>query len=198
MCLHEMAAVEEGMRIDKLSEDEERKRAANVDFVEPDEDDDVVEDNLGLPEKSGMSSYVAKLPRRIMPCESDYVATAELLFGVAGSKVAHANRDNLDNENSADDDDKLFVVYDTERECVSCGLVLSCTKEGRNCSIRNRRMRIHTLLHGTVGAVVADLVCRECQCPTLFDGRMVLYFVGHQQSFTHASYLTFGYIKLPC
>lgn len=79
--------------------------------------------------------YVARLPRRIMPCISDFTASVDLFFGVSES-ITEAKRKQDNDANNGDgedvnDADHMYVVYDNW-ECATIAS-LSCVvtrKEG--------------------------------------------------------------------
>lgn len=95
-------------------------------------------------------------------------AVSDLFFGVAGPKT---RRNEGESSENCDGGSELYVAYDNLRTCSSCSATLQCSEDGRNCAIEKRQVSIHSLLHGTIQAVVLDLVCEECKEMVTFDGR---------------------------
>lgn len=128
--------------------------------------------------------YVARLPRRIMPCKSDSIDLADFLFGVEGAIANFLSKGNDDasayQERTIRTCD-LYVVFDHNRICEECSFELICSEESRNCSVLRCRATVHTLLHGSIEIAVLDLICRASKSNTLFGGRdfstifMVIY-----------------------
>ncbi len=191
LCAHERYVVLEAQKIDQEEApatvheigggrsiaDEER--AIEIDGDRDGDADELDEDRIRRETKKREEMcYVATLPRRITPCESDYTESLGLLFGVAGAKLLASNADKGDSGKEKEDDEEFHVVQDSERECMNCARILSCTRQGINWGIRLRRVQIHTVMHGTIVAVVADLTCGYFHQVTVFDGHDRARFTG--------------------
>ena len=140
-----------------------------------DEKDDYIETNS----EGEKVSFGATLPRRIMHCEAAYSASADFYLGVAAAQIRAAKKESCPGDGTAED---LLIVYDYARDCSACGKKPLCTDSERNCDVRKRRVFVHALMHGTVEALILDLMCDNCQNLTLFDGRDAGVFAWSSQA----------------
>lgn len=173
LCAHEKCAIERAKtESDHCSGNTLRDDNCNVsDKSESDSDDN--EFGNSIIKALEKQCYRASLPKRIVPCDSDFKAMTDFLLGVAG--VVAKSRE----QEESDDPEKHIspmVVYDKLRRCLKCSFELSCTDNGRNCSVVKRCVKVHTLLQVTIEAAVLDLICPECKFINRFDGRNAAMF----------------------
>lgn len=163
-----LAEVEKIEKTRRTQTNPEKSLKARFYGNEDDAEDDF--DVAGSSSNDSRIDYVAKLIRRMIACESDYVASAGFLFGVAGAYASIGTAIENDKDVADEFGKGKYVMYDNERLCEGCGKILCCAESGRNCGVKRREVVVHTLIHGTVPTVVLYLVCEKCQIVTVFDG----------------------------
>ena len=95
-------------------------------------------------------SFVSPLPRFFFPCESDERTLEKLMSSITTNDSCHP-----------------FLGIDPKMACSSCGMTIS-TNSATN--FIKKEALLHTLHHGSVRIVVADLHCVNCKRYIPYDG----------------------------
>lgn len=136
---------------------------------------DDIGDNEGISHK--FNKYLSTLPRRALPCKSDFWATFRMLVSLSKVCQTRCQTGKVNEEGEATGDLAAFaqnyVAMDRRRPCkgTGCNTMLYGAGPHKNIALNHRGIKLHTLVYGSTVVTIADLICNKCHTYHFFDGR---------------------------